>query len=92
MLDGVFFVLILMHVLFIKAHGTLLCGESGGGVAEAFNVESEVDIVVGTLSKAVGCQGGFVACRYAIAFYCLYSRCDFSFFIKQQPAIPANIL
>lgn len=44
------------------AHGTLLCGETGGGVAEAFNVEGEVDIVVGTLSKAVGCQGGFIAC------------------------------
>lgn len=44
------------------AHGTLLCGETGGGVAEAFNVEGEVDIVVGTLSKAIGCQGGFVAC------------------------------
>ncbi|MCO5603772.1 hypothetical protein L7F22_057924 [Adiantum nelumboides] len=44
------------------AHGTLLCGETGGGVAEALNVEGEVDIVVGTLSKAIGCQGGFIAC------------------------------
>ncbi|KAI5061102.1 hypothetical protein GOP47_0023607 [Adiantum capillus-veneris] len=44
------------------AHGTLLCGETGGGVAEALNVEGQVDIVVGTLSKAIGCQGGFIAC------------------------------
>lgn len=43
------------------AHGTLVCGENGGGVAEQFNVESDVDICVGTLSKAVGCQGGFIA-------------------------------
>lgn len=43
------------------AHGTLVCGENGGGVAEHFNVESDIDICVGTLSKAVGCQGGFIA-------------------------------
>eukprot|EP01018_Ginkgo_biloba_P002582 Gb_40331 [translate_table: standard] len=43
------------------AHGTLVCGEDGGGVAEMFNVERDVDICIGTLSKAVGCQGGFIA-------------------------------
>ncbi|MCL7043791.1 hypothetical protein MKW94_020591, partial [Papaver nudicaule] len=44
------------------AHGTLVCGKNGGGVAEEFNCESDVDICVGTLSKAVGCHGGFIAC------------------------------
>ncbi|KAI3840062.1 hypothetical protein MKW92_025917 [Papaver armeniacum] len=44
------------------AHGTLVCGKNGGGVAEEFNCESDVDICVGTLSKAAGCQGGFIAC------------------------------
>ena len=43
-------------------------------MAEALNVEGEIDIVVGTLSKAVGCQGGFVACRCVLAFYCLYIK------------------
>lgn len=45
-----------------EAHCTLVCGERGGGATEAFGVEGEVDFHVGTLSKAVGCQGGFVAC------------------------------
>ncbi|CAK9135134.1 unnamed protein product [Ilex paraguariensis] len=44
------------------AHGTFVCGKNGGGVAEQFNCESDVDICVGTLSKAAGCHGGFVAC------------------------------
>ncbi|KAK4780913.1 hypothetical protein SAY87_017019 [Trapa incisa] len=45
------------------AHGTFVCGKNGGGVAEAFNCDGDVDICVGTLSKAAGCQGGFIACR-----------------------------
>ncbi|KAL6124448.1 hypothetical protein ACLB2K_076960 [Fragaria x ananassa] len=44
------------------AHGTFVCGKNGGGVAEEFHCEKDVDICVGTLSKAAGCHGGFIAC------------------------------
>ncbi|XP_020093287.1 8-amino-7-oxononanoate synthase-like isoform X4 [Ananas comosus] len=44
------------------AHATLVCGESGGGAAEIYECEDEVDICIGTLSKAAGCNGGFIAC------------------------------
>ncbi|KAK4480623.1 hypothetical protein RD792_013701 [Penstemon davidsonii] len=44
------------------AHATFVCGKSGGGAAEEFNCESDVDICIGTLSKAAGCHGGFIAC------------------------------
>lgn len=32
-------------------------------MAEEYDCEKVVDICVGTLSKAAGCQGGFIACR-----------------------------
>ncbi|OMO98182.1 Aminotransferase, class I/classII [Corchorus olitorius] len=43
------------------AHGTFVCGETGGGVAEKFNCEKDVDICTGSLSKAAANIGGFIA-------------------------------
>nr|XP_016454914.1 PREDICTED: 8-amino-7-oxononanoate synthase-like isoform X3 [Nicotiana tabacum] len=44
------------------AHATFVCGKTGGGAAELFNCANDVDICMGTLSKAAGCHGGFIAC------------------------------
>jgi len=49
------------------AHGTGIFGEHGGGIAEHFGVTSERMIYMGTLSKAYGGIGGFIATEAHIA-------------------------
>ncbi len=48
-----------------SAHSTLVYGPNGAGWAAACGISDAVDFQVGTLSKAVGGHGGFVACSRA---------------------------
>lgn len=45
-----------------QAHTAFVCGRNGGGIGEVYGIQDQIDVIVGTLSKAAGCLGGFVAC------------------------------
>jgi 8-amino-7-oxononanoate synthase len=48
-------------IMLDEAHATGVLGQHGRGAVEHFALEDEPDIVMGTLSKALGSLGGFVA-------------------------------
>ncbi|MDO5690017.1 MAG: glycine C-acetyltransferase [Tissierellia bacterium] len=45
------------------AHGSGVLGENGRGTVDHFGLHGRVDFVIGTLSKAIGVIGGYVACN-----------------------------
>jgi len=49
------------RVMVDDAHATGVMGKNGRGTAEHFGLENEVDLVMGTCSKALASIGGFVA-------------------------------
>jgi 8-amino-7-oxononanoate synthase len=49
------------RILLDEAHSAFVYGAHGRGVAEHFGLEDEVDVHVGTFSKALGGMGGYIA-------------------------------
>jgi len=44
-----------------EAHGFGVFGEQGGGLAEELGLQQDIELQMGTLSKAAGLAGGFIA-------------------------------
>jgi 8-amino-7-oxononanoate synthase len=62
-----------------EAHATGLFGDSGGGVVQQAGESDRVDIQLGTLSKALASQGGYVAGDEVLVEYLLNAARSFVF-------------
>jgi len=79
-------------ILVDEAHATLIFGENGGGVAEHFGLEDEVDISIGTFSKSFGAIGGFAAGNEKIMTYLRMFARAYVFSCAMAPHTAAGIL
>ncbi len=74
------------------AHGTGVLGPSGAGTAEHFGVAAAVDVTMGTLGKALGVAGAFVAGPTALRDLLLTRARSFLFTTGSPPALAAAAL
>ncbi len=75
-----------------EAHGTGVLGEDGSGACAALGVKSRVPIRIGTLSKAIGAQGGFVAGPRPVIDYLINFCRPLIFSTAAAPAVIAAAL
>ena len=74
------------RLLVDEAHGAGVLGERGAGACEAFGLEDEVDLRMGTFSKSLASCGGFIAGPADVVEYLRISSRAFVFSASAVPA------
>jgi len=71
------------------AHASGVFGKNGRGTIDHFGVHGRVDVQVGTLSKAIGALGGYVAGTQALIDFLHHRARPFLFSTSHPPAVAA---
>ena len=71
------------------AHASGVFGANGRGTIDHFGMHGRVDIQVGTLSKAIGALGGYVAGSRALIEFLYHRARPFLFSTSHPPAVAA---
>lgn len=74
------------------AHGSGVLGEGGRGTVDHFNLHGRVDFTIGTLSKAIGVIGGYVAGSKVMKEWLLHRARPFLFSTSLPPAAVGAII
>jgi len=80
------------RVMVDDAHSIGVLGENGRGTAEHFNLEDEVDMVMGTFSKSFASLGGFLASSERVINYIKHFSRALIFSASPPPAAVAACL
>jgi glycine C-acetyltransferase len=74
------------------AHASGVFGKNGRGTVDHFNMHGRVDIQVGTLSKAMGALGGYVAGSAALIDFLHHRARPFLFSTSHPPSVAATCI
>jgi glycine C-acetyltransferase len=74
------------------AHASGVFGRNGRGTVDHFGLHGRVDVQVGTLSKAVGALGGYVAGSKALIDFLHHRARPFLFSTSHPPSVTASCL
>ena len=74
------------------AHASGVFGRNGRGTVDHFGLHGRVDIQVGTLSKAIGALGGYVAGTRALIEFLYHRARPFLFSTSHPPSVAATCL
>lgn len=79
-------------VMVDDAHASGVLGENGRGTVDHFSLHGQVDIQIGTLSKAIGVLGGYVAGSKLLIDYLIQRARPLLFSTSHPPAVTAACL
>jgi 8-amino-7-oxononanoate synthase len=80
------------RVVVDEAHGTGALGPGGRGAVAEAGLEDEVDLIVGTLGKALGSYGAYVCCEASMARYLVNAARTLIFSTAPPPPAVAGAL
>ncbi|MCH5178930.1 MAG: aminotransferase class I/II-fold pyridoxal phosphate-dependent enzyme [Prevotellaceae bacterium] len=76
-------------VMVDEAHGIGVFGRNGRGVCDHFGLTSEVDLIMGTFSKALASVGGFIAADKSVINWIRHTCRTYIFSASNAPAATA---
>src|SRR3954452_9457534 len=74
------------------AHASGVFGKNGRGTVDHFGMHGRVDVQVGTLSKAIGALGGYVAGSRSLIEFLYHRARPFLFSTSHPPSVAATCL
>jgi glycine C-acetyltransferase len=76
-------------VMVDDAHASGVLGKNGRGTVNHFGLDGRVDLQMGTLSKAIGVLGGYVASALSVREFLIYRARPFLFSTSHPPGVAA---